>query len=51
MSIPLHKVTLQSNLVSDTVMVGVRPSLPIRGVELILGNDLAEGPITQATGE
>ena len=41
MSIPLHKVTLQTNLVSDTVMVGVRPSLPIRGVDLILGNDLA----------
>ena len=41
MSIPLHKVTLQSYLVSDTVMVGVQPSLSIRGVDLILGNDLA----------
>ena len=25
MSIPLHKVSLQSDLVSDTVMIGVRP--------------------------
>jgi len=34
-------VTLQSDLVSDIVMVGVQPSLPIRGVDLSLGNDLA----------
>jgi len=41
LSIPLHKVFLQSDLVSDTVVVGVRHSLPVRGVDLILGNDLA----------
>ena len=41
LSIPLHKVSLQSDLVSDTVVVGVRHSLPVRGIDLILGNDLA----------
>ena len=40
LSIPLHKVSLQRDLVSDTVVVGVRHSLPVRGINLILGNDL-----------
>ena len=31
----------KSNLVSGFVMVGVRPTLPLSGVEFILGNDLA----------
>ena len=38
---PLHQVNLKSDLVSGTVTVGARPSLPIEGVHLILGNDLA----------
>ena len=33
MSIPLHKMFLHSNLVSDIVMVGAGPSLPIKGVD------------------
>ena len=40
-SVPLHVVNLKPNLVSGPVMVGIRPSLPIQGVSLILGNDLA----------
>ena len=40
-TVPLHHVNLKSDLVSGTVTVGVRPSLPIEGVHLILGNDLA----------
>lgn len=38
---PLHVVDLQSSLVSGLVMVGVVASLPVQGVSLILGNDLA----------
>ena len=37
-SVPLHVVNLKS---SGPVMVGIKPSLPIQGVSLILGNDLA----------
>ena len=40
-TVPLHQVNLMSDLVSVTVTVGARPSLPIEGVHLILGNDLA----------
>ena len=40
-TVPLHQVNLMSDLVSGTVTVGARPSLPIEGVHLILGNDLA----------
>ena len=37
-SVPLHVVNLKS---SGPVMVGIKPSLPIQRVSLILGNDLA----------
>ena len=40
-SAPLHVVNLKTDLVSGTVMVGIRSSLPVQGVSLILGNDLA----------
>ena len=40
-SVPLHVVNLKANLVSGPVMVRIRPSLPIQGVSLILGNNLA----------
>ena len=39
--VPLHKVHLKCGLVTGAVVVGVRPSLPVQGVSLILGNDLA----------
>lgn len=39
--IPLHKVTLNCELVQGEVAVGVRPALPIEGVHFILGNGLA----------
>ena len=38
---PLHVVYLNSDLVKGAVMVGIRPTLPIGGISLILGNDLA----------
>ncbi|CAI5657377.1 unnamed protein product [Oreochromis niloticus] len=43
--VPLHKVFLQSPLVSGPVTVGVRDYLPVPGVAMILGNDLANGKV------
>ncbi len=41
LSVPLHKIILSSQLVSGEVVVGVRPSLPVEGVDIIMGNHLA----------
>lgn len=41
MSVPLHKVVLQSELVNVEISMGVHPSLPVGGVDVILGNNLA----------
>ncbi|XP_043094185.1 uncharacterized protein LOC122344704 [Puntigrus tetrazona] len=43
--VPLHRVHLQSELVTGFVDVGVRPTLPVPGIEFILGNDLAGGRV------
>lgn len=40
-SSPLHKVTLACGFVEGDVDVGVRSQLPVEGVHMILGNDLA----------
>ena len=39
--VPLRRVVLKSGVVSGIVTVGVVPSLPIDGVDFLLGNDLA----------
>ena len=39
--VPLHKVVLESNLVNGPVVVAVVPSLPVDGIDFVLGNDLA----------
>ena len=39
--VPLHKVFLKSDLISGHVIVGVNPDLPVKGVSLLLGNELA----------
>ena len=44
-SVPLHTVHLQSDLVQELVKVGLRSSLPVKGVSLLLGNDLAGGKV------
>jgi len=41
MSTPLHQIQMHSDLVSGPVTVGVRHSLPVKGIDFILGNDLA----------
>lgn len=43
--VPLHTVCIECNLVNGRVVVGVRPELPVDGVDLILGNDLAGGKV------
>ena len=40
-NVPLHNIYLSSDLVIGLVAVGIRPSLPFKGVHLLLGNDLA----------
>lgn len=42
-NVPLHNVYLKSDLVTGTVKLGVRSQLPVEGVGVILGNDLAGG--------
>jgi hypothetical protein len=42
---PLHDVYLQSGLVTGLVTVAIRPELPLEGVDMILGNDLAGGEV------
>ena len=44
-SVPLHRINLKSDLISGTVIVGVRPELPVKGLSMLLGNDLAGGKI------
>ena len=41
LTVPLHNIVLSSTLVSGSVSVGLRSSLPFEGVHLLLGNDLA----------
>ena len=41
-SAPLHQISLDSEIVCGTVIVGVVDSLPMQGISMLLGNDLAE---------
>ena len=44
-NVPLYKVNLVSDLVTGSVVVGTRPTLPSKGVSLLVGNDLAGGKV------
>ncbi|KAK0143189.1 Retrovirus-related Pol polyprotein from transposon 412 [Merluccius polli] len=44
-NVPLHEISLQSDLVTDTITVGIRPSLPIANVVMLLGNDVCGGKV------
>lgn len=39
--VPLHRVSVESDLVAGEVEVGVRAEFPIKGIHFIMGNDLA----------
>ena len=41
LEVPLHEVNIQSNLINGNIVIGMRPSLPVEGISLILRNDLA----------
>lgn len=42
---PLHRINVLSHLVNGFFRVAVLPALPIKGVDFILGNDLAGGRV------
>lgn len=44
--VPLHKVYLNSELVSGPVTIGVTSTLPYDGIQLLLGNDLAGSKVS-----
>ena len=44
-SVPLHTIHLQSDLVTGDVTIGLIPDLPMTGISLLLGNDLAGGKV------
>lgn len=48
MRVPLHFVHLTSKFVTGKFQIAVRPQLPIAGIHLILGNDLAGGQVFPA---
>lgn len=41
LEVPQHKIMLQCDFFQGEVVVGVRPVLPVEGVTMILGNDIA----------
>ena len=40
-NVTLHNIYMSSDLVNCPVAVGIRQTLPLKGVHLLLGNDLA----------
>ena len=40
LEVPLHEVNIKSSLINGNIVIGMRPSLPVEGISLILGNDL-----------
>ncbi len=44
-SLPLHRVCLKSKYVIGDVTVGIVDKIPIEGVHMLLGNDLARGRV------
>lgn len=51
---PLHKIQIDSPMVKGACQFAVLPALPVPGIDLILGNDLAGGlviPVPELTGE
>ena len=41
LEVPLHEVNIKSSLINDNIVICMTPSLPVEGISLILGNDLA----------
>ena len=45
LEVPLHTINLSCELVNRSVTIGVMSKLPVSGVSLLLGNDLAGGKV------
>lgn len=45
LSVPVHRFHLDSDLLCGEVDMAICPQLPVPGVDVILGNDLAESKI------
>lgn len=41
-SVPLHQTSLDSDIVCGTIVIGIVDSLPMKGISMLLGNDLAD---------
>ena len=41
LEVSLHEVNIKSSLINGNIVIGMRPYLPVEGISLILGNDLA----------
>ena len=41
LEVPLDEVNIKSSLINGNIVIGMRPSLLVEGISLILGNDLA----------
>ena len=41
LEVPLHEVNIKSSLINGNIVIGMRPSLPVERISLILRNDLA----------
>ena len=41
LEVPLHELNIKSSLINGNIVIGMRPSLPVEGISLILRNDLA----------
>lgn len=46
LEVPLHSVHLVSDLMSGLIVAGVVPILSLKGVSMLLGNELAGGKVT-----
>ena len=44
-SVPLHRIELNSGFINGEVTIAVRPSLPVDGIDLILGNNLGHDSV------
>ncbi|GAA6068693.1 uncharacterized protein LOC120493504 isoform X1, partial [Tachysurus ichikawai] len=44
-TVPLHRIWITSELASVCFEVAVCPSLPVKGIDFIMGNDIADGKV------
>ena len=39
LKVRLHEVNIKTSLINGNIVTGMRPSLPVEGISLILGNE------------